>query len=192
MAQDASEVVIGANGSVSTAPHGTALPTDVSTNLNAAFIEHGFVSEDGVTFRDDKEIEGIPAWQSFYDIRKVVAAKTSGGEFVLRQYTPENLMLALGGGEYDVSGGVATYTPPVPGEIDERSTVIEWVDGEYTFRLVFPKGMVTGEVESVLNRTQATDLPIAFEATPEGAPTPGDPETFPFYIVSDHPAWLST
>lgn len=191
MTQDASEVVIGANGLVATAPFGTALPTDVSTVLNAAFVEHGFVSEDGVTFRDDKEIEGVPAWQSFYDIRKVIAAKTSGVEYVLRQFNPDNCELAFGGGEVDVTGGVAIYTPPIPGEIDDRSQVVEWVDGDATFRLVLPKGMVTGEVESNLVRTAATDLPIAFEATPEGAPVPEDPETFPFYIVSDHPAWLA-
>lgn len=192
MTQDASEVVVGGNGSVSTAPFGTTLPTTIDADLHAAFFEHGYVSEDGVTFRDGKEIEGIPAWQSFYDIRKVVSAKTSGCEYVLRQFNPENVQLAFGGGEYDVSGGVATYTPPEPGSIDERSLVVEWVDGDYTFRLVFPKGMVTGEVESVLNRTQATDLPIAFEATPEGQPVEGEPDTFPFYILSDHPAWLST
>lgn len=191
MTQDASEVVIGANGSVYTAPHGTALPTSVSAALNAAFVEHGFVSEDGVTFRDDKEIEGIPAWQSFYDIRKVVAAKSSGVEYVLRQFNPDNVELAFGGGAVDVAGGVATYTPPAPGQIDERSQVVEWVDGDYTFRLVLPKGIVTGEVESNLVRTAAADLPIAFEATPEGAPVDGDPETFPFYILSDHPAWLA-
>jgi hypothetical protein len=190
MTQSAEDVVIGANGSVSTAPFGTTLPTDVDTALHAAFIEHGFVSEDGVTFRDDKEVEGIPAWQSFYDIRKVVSAKSSGIEYVLRQYTPDNLKLAYGGGDIEVAGGVATYTPPVPGELDDRSQVVEWIDGDYTWRLVVPKGIATGEVESQLVRTAAADLPIAFEATPEGAPTPGDPETFPFYIVSDHPAWL--
>lgn len=190
--QDSSEVVIGANGGVFTAPHGTALPTTVAASLNAAFEDHGFVGEDGVTFRDDKEVEGIPAWQSFYDIRKVVAAKTSGVEFVLRQFNPANADLAFGGGAVDVTSGVATYTPPVPGELADISTVVEWVDGEATFRLVIPKGIVTGEVESNLVRTGALDLPIAIEATPEGAPTEGDPETFPFYIVSDHPAWVAT
>jgi hypothetical protein len=164
----------------------------VSTALNAAFDEHGFVSDDGVTFRDGKEVEGIPAWQSFYDIRKIVAAKTSGAEFVLKQFNPDNAALAFGGGEVDVSSGVATYTPPPPGEIDERSLVIEWEDGDYTFRLVFPKGMVTDDVESNLVRTASADLPIAYEATPEGAPVEGEPDTFPFYILSDHPAWIST
>ena len=192
MTQDSSEVVIGANGSVYTAPYGTALPSNISTALNAAFLEHGFVSEDGVTFRDDKEIEDIPAWQSFYPIRKVVAAKTSGVECVLRQFNPDNAVLAFGGGEVDVTAGVATYTPPVPGELAEISMVVEWVDGDATFRLVVPKGMVTGEVESELVRTAALDLPIAVEATPAGEPVSGDPDTFPFYIVSDHEAWIAT
>ena len=192
MTQDASEVVVGANGSVFTAPFGTALPTNVATALNAGFTEHGYVSEDGVTFRDEKEIEDIEAWQSFYAIRKVVASKTSGVEFVLRQFNPDNAALAFGGGDVDVASGVATYTPPGPGEIDERSTVVEWLDGDSTFRLVVPKAIVTGEVESNLVRTAAADLPIALEATPSGAPVEGDPETFAFYLVSDHPAWVAT
>lgn len=191
MTQDASEVVIGANGSFNTAPFGSTLPTTMGA-LDAAFDEHGFVSEDGVTFRDDKEIEDIEAWQSFYPIRKVIAAKTSGIEVVLRQFNPANAELAFGGGEVSIAGGVATYTPPIPGEIAELSVVVEWVDGDYTFRLVYPKGIVTGEVESELVRTAALDLPIAFEATPEGAPEEDEPETFPFYIMSDHPAWLAT
>lgn len=189
--QDASEVTIGANGDLYTAVFGTTLPTDIDTNLNAAFGDgHGYISEDGVTFRDGKEIEDIPAWQSFYPVRKVVSAKTSGIEAVLRQFNAANAELAFGGGDVDVSGGVAIYTPPAPGEIQELSAVVEWVDGEYTYRLVIPKGIVTGEVESNLVRTAALDLPIVIEATPEGAAVEGEPETFPFYIVSDHPAFV--
>lgn len=188
---DSSEVVIGANGNVYTAPFGTALPTNIATALNAAFVEHGYVSEDGVTFRDDKEVEDIEAWQSFYPVRKVVSSKTSGVEFVLRQFNPDNAALAFGGGSVDVASGVATYTPPLPGELAEISTVVEWVDGDSTFRLVVPKGLVTGEVESNLVRTAAADLPIAIEATPDGEAVDGEPETFPFYIVSDHPAWIA-
>ena len=190
MAQASDEVVVGANGDLFTAPAGTALPTTMAA-LNAAFGDgHGFISEDGVTFRDEKETEDIPAWQSFYPVRKVVAAKTSGFECVLRQFNPQNAQLAFGGGEIAVAGGVATYTPPPPEEIDNRSAVIEFMDGDYKWRFVYPKGMVTGEVESQLVRTAAADLPIAFEVTPEGAPEEANPTTFPFYVLSDHPAWL--
>jgi hypothetical protein len=195
MTQDASEVVVGANGSVYTAPFGTALPAegeDPTTALNAAFNEHGFVSEDGVTFRDGKEIEDILAWQAFYPIRKVVSAKSSGVEFVLRQFNPDNAELAFGGGAVDVTSGVATYTPPAPGELAELSLVVDWQDGDNNFRLVLPKGIVTEEVESELVRTAALDLPIVFEVTPEGEPTEGDPDSYPFYILSDHPAWVAT
>lgn len=192
MTQDASEVVVGADGAFYTAPHGTTLPTDLDTALNAAFNEHGFVSEDGITFRDGKEIEDILAWQSLYPIRKVVSAKSSGVELVLRQFNPANASVAFGGGDVDVTSGVATYTPPMPADLADLSTVVEWQDGEYSFRLVLPKGIATGEVESELVRTAALDLPIAIEVTPEGVPTEGEPATFPFYILSDHPAWIAT
>lgn len=193
MAQDASEVVVGADGAFYTAPYSaaTSLPENIATAIPGAFNEHGFLSEDGVTFRDGKEVEGIPAWQSFYDLRKVISAKSSGIECVLRQFNPDNAMLAFGGGDVDVTGGVAIYTPPTPEEIAEVHAVVEWEDGDYTFRLVLPRAMASDDVESELVRTAALDLPLTLEATPAGKPVAGDPSTFPFYIVSDHPAWAN-
>src|SRR5262245_26047676 len=112
--QDSSEVVVGANGSVYTAPYSDTLayPDDVATALASPWVEHGFVSEDGVTLRDSKEIEDIEAWQSFYPIRKIISSKSSGIECVLRQFNPDNVQLAFGGGEISTATGVATYIPP--------------------------------------------------------------------------------
>lgn len=49
-------------GAVFRAPLGTALPTDATTTLNAAFKELGYCSEDGVTNENSAETETVKAW----------------------------------------------------------------------------------------------------------------------------------
>lgn len=189
MGVDASEVVVGANGRVLVAAADdvseSGMPDDVDSELSGDWTEVGYVSEDGITFKAGQTVDDIPAWQSFYPIRKVVTAKTAGCEFVMRQWNAFNLILAFGGGSIDDSTGDSVYIPAAPGELDERAICIEWVDGEDIYRLVFPRGMVTGEVSSNVVRTKAADLPISFEVTPEGEAESGDLSTQPWYLITN-------
>lgn len=192
---DASEVVVGANGRVLTAPADTVaanLPDDIDTALDTDFVEVGYVSEDGVTFTNGQDIEDIEAWQSFYPVRKVVTGKSTSVQFVMRQWNIENVQLAFGGGNVDEGSGVAVYTPPEPGELDERALIVEWVDGADTYRLVLPRGLVTGEVESNVVRSAAADLPISFDITPAGLPESGDLSTQPWYLITDAAGFLGS
>lgn len=192
MTLDASEVVVGANGRVLVAPADSAVFPTTMASLDAGWAEVGYVSEDGVTFTDGKEIEDIPAWQSFYPIRKIVATKSTMVEFVMRQWNEDTVALAFGGGAVTRAGGVATYIPPAPGEIDERAMIVEWEDGEDTYRIVLPRGIVSGEVSANVTRTAAADLPVSFEVTPEGLPVEGDPETNPWYLLTDSDNFVLT
>jgi hypothetical protein len=192
VALDADEVVIAGNGAVYVAPLATALPADVDTALIAAYVELGYLSEDGVTWADGKEVEGVPAWQSFYDIRKYVTSKTMSLELVLRQWNDVNVKLAFGGGSVATITGPPVqyrYEPPAPESIDYRILVVEWQDGVDEYRLVVPRGMVTNEVSSQLARTTPADLPVTFEAVPEGRPTPGQLATQPWYFITNEGAF---
>ncbi len=191
MSNNSEEIVVGANGRVlvANAADVTLWPDDVTDtsgdSLDPAFQEVGFVTEDGVTFADGKTINDIKAWQSFYPVRKNVTEKSSKIDFVMRQWNPLTVVTAFGGGAVDNSTGVSIYTPPVPGTLDELAIIVEWVDGDDTYRLVMPRGVVTGEVSSKVTRTDAADLPISFEASPAGSPDSSDLGTQPWYILTD-------
>lgn len=199
MSVDANEVVVGANGAVYVAPAGTAVPTTPTVALNAAFVEVGYVSEEGITFTGGAEQEDILAWQSFYPIRKIITARTAGMEFVMKQWNESTVKLAFGGGTIDRNGAVTTYVPPSPSELDVRALVVEWQDGANDYRLVIPRGQVSGEVSTQLVRNSAADLPVSFAATPSGEadtlsspPTAGQLLTQPWYLLTDQTGFYTT
>lgn len=190
---DADEVVVGADGRVFVAPEGTAVPDDLAS-LSNTWINLGYVSEEGITFKNGQEVEDIPAWQSFYSIRKVVSGKSTGVEFVLKQWNSDTLKLAFGGGDVvdNDPNDAVIYVPPAPGVMDNRAMIIEWEDGLSSYRLVMPRGMVSGEAETNIVRTSAADLPIAFDVTPSGVaealstpPTANELATQPWYLITD-------
>ena len=62
---DVSKVTAGqpkVGGHVWRAPIGSTIPTDAITALDAAFIDMGYISEDGVTNSNSPESESIKAW----------------------------------------------------------------------------------------------------------------------------------
>ena len=50
------------SGAVFRAPAGTTLPTDATTNLASAYVNMGYVSEDGVVNSKTRETNEIKAW----------------------------------------------------------------------------------------------------------------------------------
>lgn len=167
MPNDADEIVVAANGTVRVAPVGSTQPTNPTSAPVAAWVDLGYVTEDGATFTDSKEIEDVLAWQSFYPVRKIVTAKEATLAFSLRQWNEATVKLAFGGGTItNPSLGVWKFVPPDPETLDERALMLDWQDGDKNYRLIFPKGLVTEAVETQLVRTGSAELPITFSAVP--------------------------
>lgn len=170
---DASNIVVAGGGSIAVAPVGTGLPSGAAGTLNTAFTELGYVSEDGVTFGGDVEVEDINSWQAFAPTRKIVTGRATTLSFELQEWTLQGVKLAFGGGTWTEPGaGTFKYEPPAPGDaLAEYALVLSWQDGVESYRVIVPRGVVDGAVETNLTRTGEARLPISFSALATDATT---------------------
>lgn len=182
-----SELRVAANGQVFIAPVGTALPAafaDLAT-LNASFKELGFITEDGATLTISTTYEDKKAWQSFWTLRKIPQDKSFSVGFTLEQWDKLNVEFALSATATSVTGGMK-IRPNDPSVLDTRSMVVLWQDGSSSNGLIIPVGMISSDsIEVALNRSSTADLPVTFEATPDGSQDP-------WYIISNDASLTSS
>jgi hypothetical protein len=179
---DASEVRVAGSGGVFVAPEGTTLPTDVATDLPAAWINLGYISEDGATVTLSRDQEEVNAWQASDPVRVLVTNEPKTVTFELLQFEPVTIQLAFRGGEVTSAGtGEWKFTPPDAGATDIRAMVVEGIDGSITTRYVFARVQLQGDVETALVRSDAQRLPMEF-GVQAAEPIWG-------YILSNDPEW---
>lgn len=163
MAGDASQIVVAGTGVVSIAPYGTTLPdgtTAVRESLDAAFVDLGFTTEDGVTLADGVSVEDIAAWQSSYPVRRVVSEYTGSVSFDLLQWSADIFAQVLSGVVTEpVADTVRKFTPTRDGVVSEKSLVIDFDDGTNEYRWVVPKVGLAADIEIPLVRTAASAIP---------------------------------
>jgi hypothetical protein len=163
MAIDGSEVRVAGAGHVYVAPKGTALPTDL-TDLDAKYVDLGYVTEDGVSFSFGREVEDLNAWQGD-KIRTLSTKEPATTSFSLMQTNATIMTVAFGGGEVTESGTdpnkVYTFTPPKSGTNTERVLVIEFEDGaDVKYRYIIPRAQIEGNVDFTLTRSGALTYPL--------------------------------
>jgi len=135
------------SAAVFAAPLGTTLPTDAEAALDAAFVDLGYISEDGVTNVTNKETTKHYAWGG--DVVKTTLDRyTETVRFALLESSAAALKMAFG--EDNV-----TETPAAagtPGKITVKHSslmlsrqvvVIEFIDGDLAGRLLVKEGQVT-------------------------------------------------
>lgn len=183
MATTPENILVGSGGSIHIAPVGTTLPTTIAGSLNAAFVDLGYISEDGISLASAADVTDIAAFQSLLPVRKVVTGRTFDLSFTVREWTAEGVIFAFGGGDVTESAGVYTFTPPADTDaLYERALIASWSDGDKNYRLVIPRGVVSEGVETTIARGAASDLPITFSVLAVDEATAG------YYLITDDPA----
>jgi hypothetical protein len=171
MGQDAAELHVAQSGSVNAAPVGTTMPTTPTASLDAAFIDLGYMTEDGVTFSSSPTVEEIRAWQAADPIRRTVTQRVFSAAISAMQVNQENFVVAYGGGSWSSpSAGIYKYTPPLPtAALAEQAVVVRSTDGSKHNNYNIFRTNVVEAVESSLSRSAAQLLPVNFSAlTPSG------------------------
>ncbi|MDF1596944.1 MAG: hypothetical protein P1T08_12770 [Acidimicrobiia bacterium] len=186
MTQTNAEIVIGANGAAYVAPVGTALPTYISDALNVAFVELGFLTEDGLKFKDEPSQAMIKSWQSLYPTRRTIEGYEASVAFTMQQWNKGNVEFALNGvvTEPDPVGHVGeyTFTPTRDGVVPEKSLIVEWQDGTKNYRLLIARGTHSEAVETELVKGSEAGLPIGFEIIESAGISP-------YLLLTDDPAF---
>lgn len=186
MAQDPDEIVVAPAGEIYTAPVGTTEPTDETAALDAAFVELGLCTTDGLTFRDGASQENIFSWQRFQPIRVVLTEKNTQVVFALQQWNRETIVVAFGGGTVtEPTANHYKFEPPDPGDgVAELCIVADWHDGDKDYRLVVPRASLGDTVETQFTRSAEAQLPLTFNVL--------GPETgAAWYLLTNDPAFES-
>ena len=137
-------------GSIYSAPIGTALPTDATTALNAAFKCLGYVSDDGVQNSDDRKTTDIKSWGGDI-VNSVQTEKTDTFKYTLIEALNVDVLKEIYGGSNvtgDLDTGITVKSNST--ELDEHVIVIEMVlRNNVLKRIVLPSAKVTdvGEIK---------------------------------------------
>lgn len=136
-------------GGIYSAPLGTALPTDATTDLNKAFKNLGYVSEDGVTNSDERSTDDIKAWGGD-TVNTVQTEKKDTFKYTLIEALNIDVLKEVYG-DSNVSGTLATGITIKSNskELEAHSIVIETVLTDNALkRIVLPNAKVTevGEI----------------------------------------------
>lgn len=125
-ANNAENVSVGkgvAGGYMFVAPLGTALPTDNTTELNAAFFNMGYLGDDGITFADSADTE------TFQDMNGDTIETSSGAvektfTVVLREIKKDTLAITRGTENVSDTAGIITAYDKGPSS-EAHSVVFE-------------------------------------------------------------------
>jgi hypothetical protein len=185
MALDATEVRVGLTGNLYSAPLATAMPTTVATALPIAWVDLGYVSEDGLALTPNATVQDVKAWQTQYAVRRMTTDREFVSKFKLEQRNSDTLQLAFGGGSVVVASGVSTYTPPAGFETFERSFVLEVRDGTIIDRWLLYRGFPSISGDIVFKRDEATMFELEIGALADAAENV-------WKLVSNDPALVAT
>jgi hypothetical protein len=137
------------------APLGTTLPTNATAPLNALFVDHGWVGEEGITVTTERDITKHYAFGS--DL-----VKTTQGQFAeslqlsLLETDPDVLETVFGPGitlGVDGAGNRTIRVEHRSKQMPRSAFVVHTVDGNKTRRLVIQEGAVVevGDITYVHN-----------------------------------------
>jgi len=163
------------------APLGTTLPTNATTPLNALFVDHGWLGEEGITVSVNRDIKKHYAFGS--DL-----VKTTQGQFAeslnltFHESDPDVLETVFGPSVTLGTDGAGNRTIQVnhrSKQLPRSAFVVHTVDGNKTRRLVIQEGAVVDVGDISYVHTDLLKYSITIDAY---KPSSGNAEAVVEYI----------
>lgn len=157
MSKDIDQVRVGVDGVVASAPADATAPTSAVSTLDPAYVDLGYVSEDGVTETTNQTSEKLRAWQNAKVVRTTITEAETVFKLVLLQTSAETIALYYGG---TVEADGSIIINPLA-ERPRKTFVLDVLDGDEVIRAYAPDAQVT-EVGDIVYQNGA---PIGYEVT---------------------------
>ena len=157
-------------GAISIAPVGTTLPTDATTALDNAFVNLGYVSEDGLTNANSRENDDIKAWGGD-TVLSIQTDKSDTFSTVFIEALNVNVLKAFYGDANvtgDLTNGITIKSNA--DELTEHSWVIDMImRGGVLKRIVIPSGKITATEDVVYSDSAAVGYGVTITAYPDAS-----------------------
>lgn len=169
-------------GAIYRAPLGTTLPTDATTALNSAFVNLGYVSEDGLTNNNTASTETIKAWGGDTVLQPLTEKPDTFAATFIEALNPDVLKAAYG--DDNVSGTLATGITVRANmtELEAACWVVDMIlSGNVLKRIVIANGQVTEVGEITYKDDTIVGYPLTITAYNGGSAF--DNDTHKEYII---------
>jgi hypothetical protein len=160
-------------GPILSAPRGTALPTAVDAELDPAFDDSGYISEDGLTLTPERSTEQVRDWSGSV-VRELLTEFSAKLAWAHLETNEQSLKNYLGDDNVTVTAADAENGKRITAllksaEMPRKSWVSKIKDGDSRVLIVVPDGQVseTGEVSFV--KSGAITWPVTLATYPDSS-----------------------
>lgn len=155
-------------GSIFRAPKGTTLPTTATEDLASAFVDIGYVSEDGVTNSNARESEEIKAWGGTTVLSSQTSVTDTWKAQFIEAMNTEVLKMVFGSDNVtgDLTNGIAVTVNGA--ESEEAAYVFDMIlKGGVLKRVVLPCAKMSELGDTVYKDDEAIAYDVTLAALPD-------------------------
>jgi hypothetical protein len=182
---DAANVDVAVTGAIYRAAIGTTVPTSPTSTLPAAWLEMGFVGEDGLSETPNDTTKEIKAWQNGTTVRRLITGSTYNFSFKAIETSAIVLETYHKGSAIVTAGGVSTLEVLTPSP-QRWMFAFDVVDGDKHERIIIQDGEVTERGAIVYKNDEA----IGYQMTVTSYPVENEDGDLVVSVkLSDNAAW---